>query len=493
MRLVRKLLLVLVTLMVAVLILDAWVGIRRETRLLETDMNADERDTGQALAAAIGALWRTDGRERALQLVGEAQTQPVRVAVRWVDPHAGAERPDAPSVAAVRDRVARGEVFSVIPNPEGEVRRRIYTYVPVMVEGVQQGALELSESLSEEQAHLRHLVLQRAVTAGGLAVLFTAAAWILGAWFVGRPMHALVDKARRVGAGDLGGPLVLNQQDEIGDLAAEINAMCEQLDAARKQLASETQARIHALEQLRHADRLATVGQLAAGVAHELGTPLNVVTQRAKMIATGEVQGAEAADGARIVFEQSQRITGVIRQLLDFARRRSPTKAPQDVRSIAEQTTAFLAPLARKSSVEVQMKLPEAPVVCDVDSGQIQQVLLNLMMNGIHAMKRGGTLHVEVDTARVVPPADVGGIANDYIRVRVRDTGAGIAPENQARIFEPFFTTKDVGEGTGLGLAVSWGIVREHEGWLEVESQVGQGSTFAVFLPAQARATEVAV
>ena len=489
MRLVRKLLLVLVTLMVAVLILDAWVGIRRETRLLETDMNTDERDTGRSLAAAIGALWRTDGRERALQLVAEAQLQPAKVTVRWVDPHAEPGARDAPSVASARERVAHGDVFSEIPATG--MRRRIYTYVPVMVDGLQQGALELSESLSEEEAHLRHLVVQRAITAGGLAILFTVAAWILSAWFVGRPMRALVDKARRVGTGDLGGPLVLHQHDEIGDLAAEINAMCEQLEAAGKRLAAETQARIYALEQLRHADRLATVGQLAAGVAHELGTPLNVVTQRAKMIANGEVQGAEAADGARIVFEQSQRITGVIRQLLDFARRRSPTKAPQDVRAIAAQTTTFLAPLAHQNSVEVRMKLPEAPMMCEVDSGQIQQVLTNLMMNGIHAMKRGGTLQVEVDAARVVPPADVGGLENEYVRVRVHDNGDGIAPEHQARIFEPFFTTKDVGEGTGLGLAVSWGIVREHDGWLEVESHLGQGSTFAVFLPAQTRPTEV--
>src|SRR5439155_13056851 len=107
------------------------------------------------------------------------------------------------------------------------------------------------------------------------------------------------------------GPLVVRQRDEIGVLATEINAMCERLAAANERIAAETAARIAAIEQLRHADRLATVGKLASGVAHELGTPLNVVSQRAKMIATGEVTGAQAADGSRIIVEQSQRMTTV--------------------------------------------------------------------------------------------------------------------------------------------------------------------------------------
>ena len=482
MKVARKLSMVLIVVMIAALTLDAWVGVRRETALLELDMHADERDTGQALAAAFSEFWRSDGRDRALQLLVDARLDSGRVAVRWVDPAITTASPEAIRRPDVRARVAAGETFWVVERnaPGGG---RLWTYVPVRVDGRQRGALEMSESLAEEYAHVRELILQRMVTATVIALLSALLAVVLGAWIVGRPMRALVQKSRRVGSGDLSGPLALAQRDEIGELAAEINSMCEQLAAAQQRLAAETAARITALEQLRHADRLATVGQLAAGIAHELGTPLNVVSQRAKMIASGDVMGREAADGARIVFEQSQRITGVIRQLLDFARRRVPQTAVYDLRDVATQTIAFLGPLAKKQSVELHLEVLPEPLCCDVDAGQFQQVLTNLVMNGMHALRAQGVVRVRLDRVQATPPADVAAAPGEFARVQVYDDGHGIAPEHLPRIFEPFFTTKDVGEGTGLGLAVSWGIVREHGGWIDVESEAGRGTTFSVFVP----------
>jgi signal transduction histidine kinase len=258
--------------------------------------------------------------------------------------------------------------------------------------------------------------------------------------------------------------------------------MCVQLDDANRQLAVATDARIAALEQLRHADRLKTVGQLASGVAHELGTPLNVVSGRANMIARGMVEGDAVTDSARIIAEQAARIAAIIRQLLDFSRRRGPSLGPVDLRPIAARTIELLGTLARKRSVTLAVESPAAALSARVDPGQIQQVLTNLVVNGLQAMPEGGTLTIRLDRRHATPPADVGGPSGEFATVTVEDHGAGIAPENLPRVFEPFFTTKEVGEGTGLGLSVAYGIVREHGGWIDVQSVPGQRTRFTVFL-----------
>src|SRR5208283_4365944 len=155
-------------------------------------------------------------------------------------------------------------------------------------------------------------IVQRTAIGALVAILSIA---VVGFTFVGRPMRRLVDKARRIGAGDLSGPLDLRQHDEIGVLAHEMNEMCDRLRAAQKKLAEETERRLAAGEQLRHADRLTTVGKLASGVAHELGTPLNVIEARASMIANGETTPEESVTCARAVVRGTERMTRIIRQL----------------------------------------------------------------------------------------------------------------------------------------------------------------------------------
>ena len=481
MKLAPKLTLALVLVMVVVLAGDASIRVWRVRRLLEDDIRTDEHNTGIVLSSAMAEVWEVEGQDRAFQVLRDANLNAPKVRARWV--RAGATTGDeAPAVKAAAERVLRGEIFSTTDR-QVEGVGRIYTYVPLRVHDRLLGALEVSESLADERAYIRSLILQRVVITASLTVLFGLVAAGLGTMLVGRPMQKLVDKARRVGQGDFGSPLALRQKDEIGLLAREIDAMCDQLAAANAKIVAETSARIAALEHLRHADRLATVGQLAAGVAHELGTPLNVVSQRAKMISTGETQGVEVETSARIVFEQSQRIATVIRQLLDFARRRTPDKTRQELRNIVEQTTTFLAPIAHKQAVKIEVDGPDAPLMAAVDAAQMLQVFTNLIMNGIQAMPSGGTLRVTLDRSRLTPPAEVGGAKGEYCSVSVIDQGRGIGPEHLDRVFEPFFTTKDVGEGTGLGLAVAYGIVREHGGWIDVASELGRGSTFRVRLP----------
>jgi signal transduction histidine kinase len=259
--------------------------------------------------------------------------------------------------------------------------------------------------------------------------------------------------------------------------------MSAQLGELVERVRTESAARVDAMEQLRHADRLKTVGTLASGIAHELGTPLNVIEARATMIASGEVTGEPAKQYAEIVVDASERMARIIRQLLTFARRRGPEKKRSDLVEMAKQSIDLVRPLARKKSIGLNVISKDDDVVTSTDAMQIQQALTNLLVNAIQASDEGHPVEVRIARERVRPPVDLGGKEDDYVCLRVKDEGPGIAPENLAHVFEPFYTTKDVGEGTGLGLSVAYGIVRDHGGWIAVESEVGRGTRFSMYLP----------
>jgi two-component system NtrC family sensor kinase len=302
-------------------------------------------------------------------------------------------------------------------------------------------------------------------------------------------VHQLVEKVRRIGTGDLSGPVALARRDELGELAVAINQMCDALAAATEATQREAAARVAAVEQLRHADRLTTVGKLASGLAHELGTPLNIVGGRGAMIAAGEATGEEVFENARIIVEQTERMTQIIRQLLDFARRRPVDKARTDLREMAAETATLLRPMADKRGVQIVVASGGGAGQAVADSGQIQQVIINLLVNAIQATDRGGTVTVTLhdESADRSPER---GEPRPTVCLDVTDTGQGMDPETAARIFDPFFTTKDVGEGTGLGLSIAYGIVRDHGGWIDVKSQPGRGTTMRMHLPQEPERAE---
>ena len=388
-----------------VLALEFWISARRELSFHEANTRQDEQVMGQALGAAIAELWRAEGRASALALVDRANQASGETQVRWIDLDAASGGRVAPGLSpSTLEAVAQGRVVQNTLKPSDEPPR-IVTVLPVRVNGGIAGALELSESLAEPHRHVQAALVRRITTAAVLGGLSGLIAMLLGAWVVGGPIGDLVDKTRRIGAGDLSQPLDLHQRDEIGELAREIDAMCERLAEARERIAAETEARIAALEQLRHADRLATVGQLASGVAHELGTPLNVASQRAKMIADGEVTGTDASDEARIIAEQTERMTTVIRQLLDFARRRTPQQGAHDLRRRgAADGRAPGATRATARGHRCASRRATPRVTAEVDSEQLQQALTNLVVNGIQAMPDGGDLRISVGTQVATRP-----------------------------------------------------------------------------------------
>ena len=480
MKLARRLTWFMIAGIVAVLASYALLTIRRERSLFELDTIHDHEVLGRALGATFDRIWQVDGKRRALELLERVSAREGSVRARFI----GEE--EAGPLRSPGARRAPGGLTHVEVPGHGAEATTLYTYVPSRVGGDHSGVIELRESMRPRQEYIRASLLRTGVATAGIALWCAVLASVLGVSLVGRPIGKLVDQARRIGSGDLAARVDLPRRYELSELAGEMNSMAERLHGAQAALASETSARIVALEQLRHAERLATVGKLASGIAHELGTPLNVVSGRAKLVEQSPGIAEAAKRDARIVREQADRMAQIIRQLLDFARAGEHHSLPSDPRELASRTLALLTPVAGKRRVELVLTAsPQLPRI-QVDPGQIQQVITNLVVNAVQATAPGGQVELALGVEGAARSADVP--VSDHLVIRVTDHGSGMAPEVLARVFEPFFTTKGVGEGTGLGLSVAHGIVEEHGGFIRAESREGSGSTFAIFLPLRARA-----
>jgi len=227
-------------------------------------------------------------------------------------------------------------------------------------------------------------------------------------------------------------------------------------------------------EQLVHAEKLASLGQLAASVAHEINNPLAGVLTYTKLLAR-KISGDTLEKGAALDYlskmeSEVGRCSRIIRNLLDFSRQTEPMLRLVDVNQVIEQVLAMVGHQAQLQNVDVVRELsPSLPKVM-ADSDKLQQVFTNLTLNAIQAMSGGGRLTLRTS------------VANSQVRIDVQDTGCGISKENLSKLFTPFFTTKEKGSGVGLGLAVVRGIIERHKGEIKVQSEVGKGTTFSVYL-----------
>ncbi|HET9992781.1 MAG TPA: ATP-binding protein [Kofleriaceae bacterium] len=253
------------------------------------------------------------------------------------------------------------------------------------------------------------------------------------------------------------------------------------LRALRRHVEREQLGRRAAVEQLRHADRLQVIGTLSAGVAHELGTPLNVISGAAEMIGDASASRVRIGELSALILRQTEQITSIIRQLLDFGRRGGPSTQEIDLDRAVTLTAEMLRAAARKRNVAIELDQMLGDRGVHANARELEQVVSNLMLNGIQAMPGGGTLRV---STRAEARAD-----GEWAAIVVQDQGEGIRPEHLPYIFDPFFTTKGIGEGTGLGLSVSYGIVSDWGGKIEVDSRPGHGAQFAVLLPMEPRET----
>ncbi len=200
------------------------------------------------------------------------------------------------------------------------------------------------------------------------------------------------------------------------------------------------------------------------------------------MIASGKLSVDEITNSAKTIKAEADRVTTIIRQLLDFARPSKSQRMSLDIGELLSQTIGLIEPLAEKRNVQIEL-VPSPKLTVLADRSQMQQVFTNLLVNAAQSMPAGGTVTASVNARRAKPPGNERVDELDCVAVAIRDQGTGIRPEDREAIFEPFFTTKDVGEGTGLGLSIAYGIVQEHGGWIELESEPQRGSCFTVFLP----------
>lgn len=302
---------------------------------------------------------------------------------------------------------------------------------------------------------------------------------------IARPILRLRALSQAVAAGDLNQKTELNRPDEIGELADAFDTMTQHLrertdEAAR--LYAETVQRNKELadinvrlqttqQQLVQSEKLAAVGQLTAGIVHDVKNPLAVIKGLAELLQEEPGLEAYANKDLALIRESATKANQIVSDLLTFSRQSTPEMQQQDLKATVEAALRITTYLTRKAHVQVITALPEQAVYVTYDAQQIEQVLINLIQNAIQAMPKGGTLRMSLSQA------------DEAIALAVQDTGVGIPSENLRRIFDPFFTTKPAGEGTGLGLSVSYGIITRHHGRIDVESVVGQGTTFTILLP----------
>lgn len=260
-------------------------------------------------------------------------------------------------------------------------------------------------------------------------------------------------------------PFPREERDLLKNVARQVSLFITRQEGAERRAVLE--------EQLRNADRLATIGQLAAGAAHEMNEPLSSVLGLAQLALKVLGTPPSVADDLRGIIAASLRAREIVRQLLLFARQAPPTKVPVDLNPIVEEALLLLEASHEKSRIRLLRRLaPDLPIV-EGDPIQLRQVLVNLTVNAMQAIADEGTVTVETRAE------------NGHVLLCVSDTGHGMPPEIVSRIFNPFFTTKDPGEGTGLGLSVVHGIVAAHGGSINVDSRVGAGSLFIIRLPAR--------
>jgi signal transduction histidine kinase len=345
---------------------------------------------------------------------------------------------------------------------------------PVFVDaGRLAGAVSITQRLVGMSAAVKDMRRDAAIAVAAFVLAAAAAGSWIGRVHVGAPIARLVAAMRRVREGQLAGVGAREQTSELQELGREFDLMVAQLATTRRELVAAENGRIDLERRLQRADKLISIGQLAAGVAHEIGSPLQVLVGRARAMATREYDAGAMRRNALIIADQGERIAAIVERLLDYARRHPALPVATDAGEAAASVVDLLSSEADRRGIEVQCVRETVPAVSS-PPGQLQQIVLNLTLNALDATARGGRVVVAVCPTSTGAPG---------VEITVTDTGKGIPQDQQERVFDAFFTTRAEQGGTGLGLAVVRSLVVEHGGRIAVDSVVGRGTRIGVWLP----------
>jgi two-component system NtrC family sensor kinase len=315
-------------------------------------------------------------------------------------------------------------------------------------------------------SHQSHVISGVVLTLVIGATVVSLALLIFATELVLRPIRHVVAMAQKVIGGDLSARVGIRPPGEMGLLCRAVDSMAHAVEERQELLKQATR------QQVGRSEQLASVGRLAAGVAHEINNPLTGVLAFADLLREKENMDAQDREDLGLIIRETKRAREIVKGLLDFARETPQVKTQVNINELVRQTTLLLGKRDALQDIQLVEALTEPLPHVLGDKNQLQQVLINLALNACEAMPNGGTLMLATSSA------------DGRIVIEVADTGCGIKREHLDKVFEPFFTTKPVGKGTGLGLSVSYGIVEQHGGTLEVDSQERKGATFKITLPA---------
>jgi two-component system, NtrC family, sensor kinase len=344
------------------------------------------------------------------------------------------------------------------------------------------GLLDISVSLEMLRQKSHEYRLQFVMLTCLLLLLIGILITILTHFLVDIPVQRLVRHSAQVALGDLESRVPVSSRDELGELSDSLNRMTESLGKADRELkewadslegkVAERSREIMCMEeQLRSSEKLASLGTLAAGVAHEINNPLTGILLYASIINTDKRLDPSLLPDVERVISETQRCAGIVKDLLEFSRESLPEKESIALDVVLDDVVTFFHKQPDFSKIEISKQFQSGLPPVSADLNQIRQVFMNIVINAGHAMPHGGTLEISTYLS-----AD-----GKYVCASLKDTGYGITEENLSKIFDPFFTTKS--EGTGLGLSISYGIINNNGGTIEVKSTIGEGTTFTVMLP----------
>jgi len=361
------------------------------------------------------------------------------------------------------------------------------------------GVLDIDLSLATADAQIAVSSTRSLAYTVGAMLLVAVLSWLFVWRVVDKPINALKDGTRHLSQGELGYQIDVRSEDEVGDLAHSFNDMSLQLRAANEQIVTwaktledrveeKTRELRNAHDHVLYVEKMASLGKMAAVVAHEVNNPLSGILTYAKLlrkwVASGQAahdKRDEAMQSLELIAMESRRCGELVRNLLSLSRCAPMNVQSTDLHQVIDRCLLLVRHQLELVGIELQLKLADDLPRVSCDPEQIEQVLLALIMNAIDAMPQGGNLWIETRLNRDETEIDI----------QVRDDGSGIAPDVLPQIFEPFMTGKESGRGVGLGLAISRGIVERHHGRIEVESKLGQGTAFTVTLPARAIAASL--